>query len=119
MREIIERRAAGDDAATLAFNVFIHHLRASVAAMAASLGGIDVLAFTGGIGEHAAAVRQATAESLAFLGVAVDPGLNEPVSLDSDISSAHADVRTLVISAREDLEMVHQTRALLSGGQPD
>ncbi len=113
MREIIERRAGGDGAAALAFDVFIHHLRAAVAAMAASLGGIDVLAFTGGIGEHATAVRAAAAESLAFLGVEVDPELNQASRDDGDISPAQARVRTLVITAREDLEIAHQTRALL------
>ncbi len=118
MREIIARRAAGDGAAALAFDVFVHHLRASVAAMAASLGGIDVLAFTGGIGEHGTAVRAAAAESLAFLGVEVDPELNEAARHDADISSAQARVRTLVIAAREDLEIAHQTRALLSQTQP-
>jgi acetate kinase len=118
MREIIARRAAGDGAAALAFDVFVHHLRASVAAMAASLGGIDVLAFTGGVGEHATAVRAAAAESLAFLGVEIDPELNEAAHHDTDISSAQARVRTLVITAREDLEIAHQTRALLSQTQP-
>lgn len=119
MREIIERRADGDGEAALAFDVFIHRLRGSIAAMAASLGGIDVLAFTGGIGEHAVAVRAATADSLSFLGVELDLERNASAHDDRDISAEGARVSTLVITAREDLEMAHQTRALLSERRAD
>ncbi|MGO9790672.1 MAG: acetate/propionate family kinase [Solirubrobacteraceae bacterium] len=118
MREIVERSDAGDQTAQLALDVFVHHLRGGIAAMTASLGGLDVLAFTGGIGEHAAAVRASTAAGLRFLGVEIDAELNQARSGDLDVSTEHAPVRTLVIGAREDLEIARQTRALLRGSRP-
>ena len=69
MREVLGR---GDDAARLAVAIYQHRLAAAVAAMAASLGGLDGLVFTGGVGEHAPAIRAGAAERLAFLGVTVE-----------------------------------------------
>jgi len=83
--------------------------------MAASLNGVDVLVFTGGVGEHAAAIRALAAAGLGFLGVAIDGAANESIAADAEITAAAAPVRTLVLRAREDLEMVRQTRRALSG----
>ena len=74
MRAILAAEAAGDEAATLAVGVYLHRLRASIAAMAAALGGLDALVFTGGVGEHAPAIRAGAAAGLGFLGVAARPG---------------------------------------------
>ena len=93
MREVLERAAGGDAAAALAVEVYVHRLRGSIAAMAASLGGLDVLVFTGGVGEHAAGIRERTVAGLAFLG-------------EFDV---------LVVTAREDLEIARQVRGLLRG----
>jgi len=112
MREVLERAGAGDARARLAFEVYLHRLRAGIASMAAALGGLDVLAFTGGVGEHNSEVRAAAASRLAFLGVGIDPARNEAVDGDGDISSARAGVRTVVIRAREDLEIAHQVRSV-------
>ena len=115
MREIIRRRAAGDPQAALAFAVYVHRLRAGIAAMTASLGGLDVLVFTGGVGEHSAEVRSATAEGLGFLGVGIDEDANtREVSgdADADITAGPA-TRTLVIAAREDLEIATEVRAVV------
>jgi acetate kinase len=109
MRELLGR---DDDAARLALDVYVHRLRASVAAMAAALGGLDALVFTGGVGEHAPAVRQAAAAGLAFLGVALDEQANAGATADAEIGVAGAPARTFVVSAREDLEMARQVRAL-------
>ena len=114
MREVLERSAAGEDAATLAFEVYLHRLRAAIASMTATLGGIDVLAFTGGVGEHAPLVRERAVAGLAFLGTEVDPGANALARGDADVSAAGASVRTVVVSAREDLEIAAQTRAALA-----
>jgi acetate kinase len=73
--------------------------------MTASLGGLDVLVFTGGVGENAAAVRQRAAAGLGFLGVAVDAAANAAASPDADVTAAGAPVRTLVLAAQEDLEI--------------
>ncbi len=113
MRVILERVGAGDESAGLALAVYLHRLRGAVAAMAAALGGLDALVFTGGVGERAAAVRAAAAAGLAFLGVALDPLRNEHAHGDTEIGAADAAVRTLVLAAREDLEIALQVRALL------
>ena len=113
MRELLELAADGDEAATLALDVYVHRLSAAVAAMAASLGGLDVLAFTGGVGEHAAKVRRRAADRLAFLGVAIDDRLNEEADGDADISAAGTGVSTVVVASREDLEMARQVRTTL------
>ena len=113
MREVLARAGGGDAAARLALDVYVHRLRALIASMAAALGGLDVLAFTGGVGEHNAEIRAAAASGLSFLGVGVDTARNDGASGDADISAAAADVRTVVIQAREDLEIAGQVRSLL------
>jgi acetate kinase len=110
MRAVLAGRDRGDGEATLAFDVYVHRLRREIAAMAAALGGVDVLAFTGGVGEHAAPVRSATAGRLGFLGIAVDDAANDAQSGDGDITAAGAHVTTVVVAAREDLEIADQVR---------
>ena len=113
MREVEGRAGAGEPAARLALDVYVHRLRAHVAAMVASLGGLDVLAFTGGVGERSPEIRARTSAGLAFLGVAVDATRNHGVDGDCEISSTRAAARTVVIRAREDLEIASQVRSLL------
>jgi acetate kinase len=103
--------ARDDDAAHLAVGVYVHRLRAAVAAM----GGIDALVFTGGVGEHAPGIRARAADGLAFLGVELDPGANARARADADIGASGAAVRAVVVTARADLEVVRQVRALLVG----
>jgi acetate kinase len=114
MRDVRSAAARGNPGAQLALNVHAHRLRAQIAAMAAALGGLDTLVFTGGIGEHQGEARAEAASGLAFLGVAVDEGRNAAARPDCDISAAGAAVRTLVIAAREDIEIARQTRAALA-----
>lgn len=114
MRTVLERVEAGQEAARLALDVYLHRLVASVAAMAAALGGLDVLVFTGGVGERAARLRREVGERLSFLGVAIDPRRNAGAEPDCEVSEDGAGVCTLVLAAREDLEMARQARAALS-----
>lgn len=113
MRAILAAEATGDEAATLALGVYLHRLRASIAAMVASLGGLDVLVFTGGVGEHAPAIRRRVAADLGYLGVAIEPAANEAAQTDAEIGVSAAPVRTLVITAREDLEIAREVRDVL------
>ena len=114
MREIEAAAAHGDHAATLALDVYAHRLRAGIAAMAAAMGGLDALVFTAGVGEHSALVRRRAADGLAFLGVAVDDQRNEaPEPPDREISPDGTRVRTLVVAAREDLEMAREVRLVV------
>jgi acetate kinase len=96
--------------------VYLHRLRGSVAAMAAALGGLDALVFTGGVGENSAEIRSRAMDGLGFLGVAVDAERNETGTGDREIGRADALVRSLVIAAREDIEIARQVRAALRSG---
>jgi acetate kinase len=83
--------------------------------MAAALGGLDALVFTGGVGERSVEVRMQAAAGLGFLGVAIEPSRNQAVAADdAELSAPDALARTLVIRAREDLEIARQTRAVLA-----
>ena len=113
MKAVLAAEAEGSSRAQLAVGVVLHRLRGCVASMAASMGGLDVLVFTGGVGERAPSLRQRAADGLGFLGVAVDPGLNEAGPSDREIGPASAQVRTFVVEAREDLEIARGTREAL------
>jgi acetate kinase len=113
MRDVLAAEAAGNADATLAVAVYVHRLRKGIAAMAASLGRLDALVFSGGVGEHAPSIRARAAESLGFLGVAVDEGRNEADDGDREIGRPGAGVATLVIESREDLEIARQVRSVM------
>jgi acetate kinase len=113
MREVLTRREVKDEHATLAVNVYVHRLRALIAAMAAALGGVDALAFTGGIGENAAPIRAEACAGLGFLGVELDESRNRAVDEDAEIGKPGATVRVFVVRAREDLEIAREVRAVL------
>jgi acetate kinase len=116
MRDVVARRRDGDATASLAFDVYQHRLAAGIGAMVPAIGGLDVLVFTGGVGEHSSEVRADLGQRLAFLGVGVDAARNAATQpADRDISASGASVRTLVIRSREDLEIARQTRSLLRG----
>ncbi len=120
MREIVAGAAADRPEARLALDVYVHRLRGAIAAMAAALSGLDVLVFTGGVGERAPVVRALAADGLGFLGVALDPARNETGPEDREIGTDGAEVRTLVVAAREDLEIAREVRRVLAASQvPD
>lgn len=115
LEAILASAADGDDDATLARDTYLHRLRAGIASMTAALGGLDVLAFTGGVGEHAAEIRGSAADGLAYLGAGVDQDRNASVDGDADITADHARVRTVVVAAREDVEIATGVRQVLVG----
>ncbi|TAK00897.1 MAG: acetate/propionate family kinase, partial [Chloroflexota bacterium] len=113
MRAILAAEATDDEAATLAVGVYLHRLRGSIGAMAAALGGLDVLVFTGGVGEGAPSIRERVCGDLAHLGVAVDATGNATATGDAEIGAPGSPVATLVVAAREDLEIAREVRAVL------
>ncbi|HXC23644.1 MAG TPA: acetate/propionate family kinase [Solirubrobacteraceae bacterium] len=115
MREIVAGACAGEPAPRLALDVYVHRLRAGIASMAAALDGLDALVFTGGVGEHSIEIRARATAGLAFLGVAVDGARNAQSQADREIGVQGARVRTLVLTAREDIEIARQVRAVLGG----
>ncbi len=113
MAEVLARSEDGDEAASLALEVYLRSLRANIAAMAAALDGVDAVAFTGGVGERSAEVRERAITGLHFLGVALDQGANWDDSGDREISAPGSSASTVVLAAREDLEVARQVRAVL------
>ena len=111
MREVIRASGAGDRRARLALEVYLHRLRGSIAAMAASMGGLDAIAFTGGVGERSPVVRAGACEGLGFLGVSLDANGNEKAGDDdADLSGAGSRVSVTLVHAREDLEIAREVR---------
>jgi acetate kinase len=115
MQEVRAAVASGSAAATEGMAVYVHRLVRETGAMAASLGGVDALVFTGGVGEHDAVLRRDVVARLGFLGLGVDELLNAEASGDADVSASGAPSSTLVVTAREDLEIERQVRALVGG----
>jgi acetate kinase len=113
MREVLTRAAAGDERAELAREVYLHRLRGGVAGMAAAMDGLDALVFTGGVGENSAEIRSRAMHGLGFLGIHEDAGPNTAGNGDREVGRPDAPVRSLVISAREDIEIARQVRATL------
>jgi acetate kinase len=112
MREILEARSGHDEKAALAFDMFIDRLSHYIAAFTASLGGLDTLVFTGGIGEHSAEVRQSVVENLTYLGLRLDAQANKDAvgddTADATISAKNSKVAILKIRAGEDFEIARQ-----------
>jgi acetate kinase len=113
MRDILTRRAAGDERAALAFDVYIARLREGIAAMAAALGGIDALVFTGGVGEHAAEVRAAACAGFGWIGLALDEAANRSAEPDVMVSRPDSRVAVVVIRAREAEVIARETARVL------
>ena len=118
MEAVVDAAGAADEdaeLAELALGVYVHRLSGAIAAMAAAMGGVDAVTFTGGVGENSAEVRAMAARALAFLGVGLDDGLNDAPTLDADVSAPEASVRTVVLRSREDLQIAAEVRATLHG----
>jgi acetate kinase len=114
MREIRRRIDEGDVAAALAFDIYVHRLKKYIGAYYAVLGTVDAVAFTAGVGENAAPVREAAVAGLEGLGLAVDPGRNA-VRGDRPriVSPDAARVAVAVVPTDEELEIATQTYALV------
>jgi acetate kinase len=113
MRELEQAEDAGDERAALAISVYTHRIAAAVAAMAASLGGLDAIVFTAGVGENSVRIRSRVCERLSFLGVEVDSAHNDRAELDCDIATDGSPARVLVIEAREALIVARAVRRVL------
>ncbi len=102
MRQIQALIEQGQERAKLAFNVYIHRLRTHIGSMLASLGGLDALVFTGGVGENSALVRAAAVEAFEFLGLKLDKQKNNASPVDEDIAAVDSAIRVLVVHTEED-----------------
>jgi acetate kinase len=119
MRIVVADAREGEPAARLALDVYAHRLRGAIAAMAAAMGGMDALVFTGGVGENSPEVRSLAVGGLGFLGLHLDEEANAGGGggdTDRTVSTPDSPLPTLVVAAREDLEIARETRQVLSPG---
>jgi acetate kinase len=108
-REVMALRAAGDEGAALAFDVYCYRIRKYVGAYYAVLGTVDAVVFTAGVGEHSPELRAATLSGLERLGIAVDADRNAgPVDGPTRVSPDDADVAVLVVPTNEEHEIARQ-----------
>ncbi len=118
MREVLAAARAGNERARLALDVYTHRVRQAVGALTATLGGIDALVFTAGVGENAPAVRAASCEGLECLGIELDRDANDRRQPDADVARRGSSARVLVIAAREDVTMLREVMQVVGTPAP-
>jgi acetate kinase len=119
MRAVLEAADGGDPQARTALDVYLHRLRGAIATMATAMEGLDVLLFTGGVGENAAAIRERCCQRLGFLGIELDPDLNRSAELDARVGAESSQVEVLVVKAREDIAIFREVEQVLAAGGLD
>jgi len=113
MRQILQAASNGHEGSRLALDVYVRRLRQTIGAMYVTLGGLDVLVFTAGVGENAVEVRAAVCDGLNCIGIELDQQANQTCAPDADITAMTSDARVLVIGTREDLTIVRETVKML------
>jgi acetate kinase len=113
LRQLLSELPHNRDA-RLAVDVYVHRIVQTVGAMAATLGGIDALVFTAGVGEGSSEIRKRVCEKLKYLGLELDPAANETCKPDADIGTPASKARILIIATREDLTIMRETRRLVA-----
>jgi acetate kinase len=113
LRAVLAAADRGDQRSRLALDMFVHRVVSTVGGLVAVLGGIDALVFTGGIGEHSPVIRAQVAAALAFLGLRIDQSANAAATSDAVISPPSSPIKTVVITAREDLAVLREVRRVL------
>jgi acetate kinase len=113
LREIQAAADNGHERAQLANSIYIHSIQKGIGAMAASLGGLDVVVFTAGVGENSPRVRALVCKQLDFLGIELDQDLNANCSPDAEISRPSSRTKVLVLATQEEQEMFREVRELI------
>jgi acetate kinase len=114
LRQVVSAMEQDNDRAKLAFDMFVHRLQTQIGAMLASLGGMDALVFTGGIGENSPAIRAETCKAFEFLDLSLDRSQNEACSTDREIAQPDSKVSVLVIHTQEDWAIARECHRLAS-----
>ncbi|MBD2664695.1 acetate kinase [Richelia sinica FACHB-800] len=113
LREVVKAIEKGNNRAQLAWDIYVHKIQAGIGTMLASLGGLDVLVFTAGVGERSASIRQSACKAWEFLGLQIDPEKNQQQPIDVDIATPDSQVRVLVIQTQEDWAIAQQCWQLM------
>jgi acetate kinase len=120
MRQVLAAAKAGNEKARLALAIYVRRVRQAIGALAVSMGGVDALVFTAGVGEHASQIRASVCEGLECLGLAIDAERNSACQPDADIAAESSPGRILVIATREDATMLEEVvRVLKTQGEVD
>lgn len=114
MREILKAAKNGHAQSRLALGIYTHRVRQAVGALAVTMGGVDALVFTAGVGEHAAEVRQTICAGLQCLGLELDASANAACRPDADVATALSQGRIFVIATREDVTMLKDVIQVIS-----
>ena len=114
MRDVEKAAAEGNARAQLALDAFVESVRGFIGQYLVVLGGIDVLAFTGGIGENGIAVREAICRDLEWAGVALDPQKNQVRGREEKISKVESRAEVWIVPTNEELIVARQTQAVLT-----
>jgi acetate kinase len=115
MRQVLAAAKAGQERARLALDVYAHRVRQAIGALTVTMGGIDALVFTAGVGENSAEVRESICAGLACLGLELDPKANASRRPDADVALASSRARILVVATREDVTMLREVMQVLDG----
>lgn len=115
VRDLEKAAAGGNRDAALALDVFTYQVRKTLGAYAAAMGGVDAIAFTGGIGENSPRLRQACCATLGFLGVTLDAARNEKGTGDRVVSSDGSRVAVVVLATNEELVVARRAYRRLTG----
>ena len=120
MREIEAADKAGDERAVLALAMYEQRIIKYIGAYAAEMGGVDIIVFTGGVGENQTGVRENVCAPLAFMGVELDNELNAKIrGTETVISTEASKVKVVVIPTDEELMIARDTEAIVNGRQPE
>lgn len=115
LRDIEEAAAKGNPRAALAVDIMVYEVKKYIGAFAAAMGGLDAVAFAGGIGENSWRVREAVCREMEFLGMLVDEEKNrQPASADRVISRADSEVSVLVVYTNEEIIVARETVRVLT-----
>ena len=114
LRNVVKAIADGNKQASLAYDIYLHRLKKAIAAMVASLNGLDVLVFTAGAGENSSTLREQTCRELSYLGLQLDKAKNEAKPADTNIASDNSQVQILVIHTQEDWAIAIATYEIIS-----
>jgi acetate kinase len=115
LRDLTDASRAGDSRSQLAIDVFVRAIRHYMGAFMLSLGGIDVITFSGGIGENSAAIRSAVLRDLSAFGIAIDEDKNRLIKGEGAISTDDSLVKAMVIPTNEELIVARETLAVVAG----
>jgi acetate kinase len=113
VRDVLEAADRGDERAALAIEAFCYQVKTTIGAYAAGMGGLDAVAFAGGIGERGVRIREKVCEGLEFLGVKVDPERNRSVAGEGWISAEGASVAVLVVRTNEEIIVARETARVI------